>query len=362
MTRIVILVDYRSTFYSSVSSGKAWNTMDVPRMKELLSASGIPVTVTSYSDVNLESQWSDAMVLYQSAEDPGLDYRSYIEDMILALSLAGANVIPPFQFLRAHHNKAFLELLRPISGVQELKTLRASVYGTYEEFCANPPSNYPCIIKAASGCGSKGVVRAVTPQAAMKVAKTISWSRRPIEWAKETAKSVLRPGYVKHSRHRRKFIAQQEVPGLSGDYKVLVYGRRVFVLWRAVRPHDFRASGSGLFSWPEQVPDALLDFALRIRTGCDVPYVSLDIAEKDGQFYVLEAQFVDFGTLTLEKSPRHWMHNGSTWSTIKATACLEETLVSAVLEYIKDRQSIDEIDGKHRALEHLEIGDTYKCL
>jgi hypothetical protein len=312
--------------------------MDVSRLKALLSASGVPVKVMSYADVCLEDQWSDALVLYQSAEDPGLEYRSYIEDVVLGLSLAGARLIPPFQYLRAHHNKVFQEILRQVSGIPEMKTLKASVYGTFEDFCAHPPSSYPCIIKPASGSASKSVVRAVTPQAAKTSARKISWSpRRPIEWAKENAKVVLRPGYVKYSRHRRKFIAQQEISGLAGDYKVLVYGRRVFVLWRSVRSNDFRASGSGLFSWPEHVSEAFLDFAMRIREGCDVPYVSLDVAEKEGQFYVLEAQFVDFGTLTLEKSPRHWLHDNSKWVMVEGAACLEEALTSAVLEHLRDK-------------------------
>jgi len=60
------------------------------------------------------------------------------------------------------------------------------------------------------------------------------------------------PGYVKRSLHRRKFVVQNFIGGLTHDYKVLAYGKKYYVVRRDNRPGDFRASGSGLLSWPEE--------------------------------------------------------------------------------------------------------------
>jgi len=49
--------------------------------------------------------------------------------------------------------------------------------------------------------------------------------------------------------HRSKFIVQEFIPDLSNDWKVLVFWDKYYVLRRKNRPNDFRASGSGLFSF-----------------------------------------------------------------------------------------------------------------
>ena len=58
--------------------------------------------------------------------------------------------------------------------------------------------------------------------------------RRRLFWGKK---------YHRASVHNRKFIVQNYIDGLSGDYKVLKYGSKFYSLYRKNRDNDFRASG-----------------------------------------------------------------------------------------------------------------------
>ena len=133
--------------------------------------------------------------------------------------------------------------------------------------------------------------------------KKLSYSKEPL---RQRFKELLRPlkykGYTAPSVHRHKFVIQNFVNGLGNDWKVLVYGEKFFVVRRPNRANDFRASGSGKpkykFGKNAEVPDGMLDFAYKVYTYYNVPMISLDIAYKDGEFYLIEMQFVAFGNTT----------------------------------------------------------------
>lgn len=118
MMQLLILLDYRSHFYSSTRA--RGDTMDVEAVKAGFEQLGYSVLVQHYSDLNFcNSNWTDTLVLYQSSEDPSLLYKDYIEDVLLGLQTQGAILIPRFEKFRAHHNKVFMEILRktiPVSG------------------------------------------------------------------------------------------------------------------------------------------------------------------------------------------------------------------------------------------------------
>ena len=95
-----------------------------------------------------------------SAEDGGLKYKSYIEDVILGLALAGANIMPRYELLRSHHNKVAMEALRWLYFPEEARAFDTKIFGTMEEALSSIPSaTYPLIIKSAEGAGSTGVVK-----------------------------------------------------------------------------------------------------------------------------------------------------------------------------------------------------------
>ena len=87
----------------------------------------------NFSDIDFSRKYNDYFIIYQSSEDQGLFYKSYIEDVCLFLEISGEVLIPGYQYLRAHHNKAFREMVRFTFKDERLKTIKSKVFGTYED-------------------------------------------------------------------------------------------------------------------------------------------------------------------------------------------------------------------------------------
>lgn len=310
--------------------------MNVSTLKNRFADLGIIVHLLKFPEVNLNDDWAGRVVLYQSSEDPDLQYKSYIEDMVLGLSLAGAHIVPGFPYLRAHHNKSFWEIFRKVSRVEAANTLSSQIFGTYEDF-ASQSLQYPCVAKKSYGAGSAGVMLLPSEQESKRIVKRISKSSLCLNTLEEFVKRLIRKEYMPYSLNRNKFITQEFIPNLTHDYKILLYGQRAFVVRREVGDNDFRASGSGRLSWPRDIPIALLDFAWTIYSGFDVPHVSLDIAESNQSFHLIEAQFVDFGPAALERSNHHWERGSEGWKLIDGNVELERTFAEGIVAYSKNK-------------------------
>ena len=137
------------------------------------------------------------------------------------------------------------------------------------------------------------------------------------------------------SNHRQKFILQPYIAGLRGDYRIVVYDDKFYVLYRANRTNDFRASGSMKFNHDIELPPGLLDYAKRVFNSFDVPYIALDVSVKDGIFYLFEFQFICFGQYTLEKSKYFYRHDNSGWMKILEEPDLEREIVTSVTKFIR---------------------------
>lgn len=339
MRPILLLKDYRGHFYSSVRQSRV--SMRIDQIAQGLRTRGYELEVQEFAQVDLDADYTDRAVLYHSAEDRGLKYKSFIEDVVLALSLKGARLLPPFPLLRAHHNKSFMELLRTVSGWDVLRNVQGRPFGTLEEFLADPlaaDAAGPIVLKASDGTQSQGVLLARTAAEKRRIAKRLSATAHVIDDGKDVVKRIVRSYHVAESSHRGKFVAQPFVQGLGHDYKLLVYGDRVFVLQRSVRPGDFRASGSGLFAFPEQPDRALLEFGIEFRERFDVPFVSLDVGFDGRTLFVFEFQFVSFGTTTLERSTFHFQRSGADWDRVEGKADLEDVFAESVVRYLETKR------------------------
>ena len=145
---------------------------------------------------------------------------------------------------------------------------------------------------------------------------------------------------MRESRYRRKFIVQTFIEGLSNDWKVLVYGNRYYALCRSTRKNDFRASGSGMLEYREDIPEPVLDFAGKIYQYLDVPNASLDIAFDGEKVYLIEFQCISFGTHTLDTSPFYFQRDESGWKCVHGESEMEQVYVESVARYLyRVRQS-----------------------
>ncbi|MCC6126718.1 MAG: hypothetical protein IT426_17285 [Pirellulales bacterium] len=334
MNELILLTDYRGCFYSSIRNKDTLCTMDVAALRKHFAEFGCETNVKTFADVDLRNErYADRIVLYTSSEDNGLRYRSYIEDVVYGLSLQGARLIPRYPLFRAHHNKAFMEILRDLSDNPAVKSLRAKSFGTYEE-CVRAGSAAPAVVKPAAGAGSRSVKLARDAGELAKIVKTVAKVRDFKESCKEIAKSWLRRGYVRPSKYRNKFIVQDFVPGLAGDYKILAYYDKYYALHRKNRAGDFRASGSGRFEKPATLPEGLLDFARAAFESFDTPLVSMDIAFDGAAFYLIEFQFLSFGPYTLETSDFYFVREHGAWRRIDEPSALEREFARAIARYL----------------------------
>lgn len=339
--RAIVLVDYRDQFWERTDHKEC--SMDARLLASYLIQHGWDVLVRHYAELDMRLEdFSGVVIIYQSSEDPGLYYKGYIEDVLLALKLKGAILVPEFHLFRAHHNKVFMELLRDISSLDAIKQPAAKAFGTYEEYhyaMERGLISAPQVLKLADGAQSKNVRLLRTPAQLKSVPH---WSTITLDlyyWFVDQVKPLWPsryPNYRRKSHRRRKFIVQQFVPGLSGDFKVIVFGNRYYVLSRRVRDNDFRASGSGKFSFPDECLPELLSFAKTVHEYFDAPFISLDVAQpNDGGFVLLEFQFVNFGCYTLEKSPHWYSFNDGTWQKHEGQSVLEEEFSRSVVEYVR---------------------------
>jgi hypothetical protein len=228
-----------------------------------------------------------------------------------------------------------MEILRDQSCLQGLKSIRSRHFGTIEELEARVdscPEN--SVIKSAEGAMSKGVFGAGSRSKLIKIASKISVSRSFHEDIKDFLRRFKHPGYSAASTHRRKFVVQNLIPGLENDWKVLCFGNNFFVLRRANRDNDFRASGSGKFEFRRALPDGMLEFAREVYLYFDVPNISLDIGF-NGEFHVIEFQAVYFGMTTLEKSEFYWEYWNGEWKIIEGKCELEQEYANSVSWYLK---------------------------
>jgi hypothetical protein len=337
-TPILLLTDYRGYLYSST---RAWDAcVRVERVCEGLRQAGFEPSVRQFADIDFRAEsFAGLHIVYQSAEDPDLLYKSYLTDVLLGLLIAGANLIPRFPLFYAHHNKVFMEILREVGGVEHIRTLRSRQFGTLEEFAARvalQPGEL--VLKPSAGSLSTGIVRAKGERQKIAAARRMSRSGTWYDHLKDVVKRRVRDPWHITSNHRNKFVTQSFLPGLDHDYKILVYGDKYYVLVRRNREDDFRASGSGLFRWPEDVSPVLLDFARLTFERFDCPFIALDIAFDGAACHLLEMQFVMFGTLTLERSTFYFTRGAGGWHTVAETPDLDREFTASIVRYLRSHE------------------------
>jgi hypothetical protein len=310
------------------SSGTSWKSLDTKKISEALVKSGYVVIETMIDRlIDLELGKGD-IVIYTSSDE--INIRTYLKDVMYLISKR-CPIIPNYESLLAHENKGFQQIYR-----QEKKF--GNLNGGYIFDGDNLPDQLPYVYKSVTGAGSSGV-SLVRSQNDLKKIQTknfkISIKRILIKFYR---KLTLSAGEFKIYGYRHKgfglCVYQQFVDNLSHDYKVLIFGKRYFVLKRNVRKNDFRASGSGNFSFVTP-PQIVLNFAKLIFEKINVPYISLDIAINNDTCVLIEYQALNFGPYTLTSSPGHYSLIDHKWIFSKGKIDLEESFSLALDEYIK---------------------------
>lgn len=337
MKRITLLTDYRGFFESKYTAVPYNSGMNKDLLKEYFKKNGYELDFMGFSEIDFrKTDYNGSCFLYTSSEDTGMSYKSYIEDIILGLTLNGARVVPEFKYLRANNNKVFMEILRDQALCKDMKNIRSSHFGSIEELFANS-SKVPeiSVMKPSEGAMSRGVSLAINKNELFKKVKKISRTKYWFREIWETGRSYKYPDYTKESKYRKKFIVQNFISGLSNDWKILIYDKKYFVLYRRNRANDFRASGGGLLSYKEELPEGMLNFAKKVYEEFNVPNLSIDVAFDGKQFYLIEFQALYFGTYTLEFSQFYFVQEQGEWEIKKEKSELEKVYAESVTVFME---------------------------
>lgn len=336
---ILLLTDYRGRFYSSTKfRGAGFN---LQKLKKYFKRAGYELDIRNFLEIDFRKEnFKSYFVLYQSSEDPNLYYKDYIEDVLLGLYLQGATLIPEFAFFRAHHNKVFMEFVRDIHGKGLFDSIKSKSYGTLEDFIhySSLEEDNKYVLKTPNTSGSRGVYKVIAGKKGIRLLKKISqsFSLKNIEYG---IRSFLENRtYTKISNHRKKFTIQNYIDNIKGDYRVIVYGDKYYVVYRENRDHDFRASGSKKFDFLPKFNLSILDFSEKIFNVLNVPYIALDIGldETNNQLHLFEFQALSFGQGGVEFSKGFYKKNkiNLNWEYFKETPNIEQNLVTAVTQFL----------------------------
>ncbi len=353
MKRLIILTDEKLQFLISKSNFRFFTSMDVNRIKEYFVSGGYTVEICKFSDLDLSVDYNGVCILYQTSESKGSFYKRYIEDLIFFLEENGAIVLPGHKLLKAHHDKVFMELLRTRFSDEALKTIKSRCYGSWVD-ARNYNSGFPVVIKKASSSGGAGVFLARNKhdfdrkvKKAGNVVISDSVAGIFVDFVKDTIKKIIclfhpeRSEYVEYdvSPVSSSLIVQNFIPGLSGDFKVLFFGGKYYMMYRKNRENDFRASGSGsFFPVPEEDHEGILNFAGKLVSEIDFPVIGMDIGFDGHQYHLLEYQVIHIGTSALHRS-KYWheFHDGR-WIKCDGLSVLEEEFSRSVYNYIEEKK------------------------
>ena len=338
--KLIILTDYKDHFETKFTASPYRSGFDKGLLKEHLNKQGFEVEFKKFNEIDFEdNSIKNQYFLYTSSEDLDVFYKSYIEDIIYGIHTSGGCPVPDFKYLKAHHNKVFMEILRSQSQLDEMKSIKSNHFGTYEDFInySNKVS-FPIILKPSEGSMSKGISLNKSLSEAKSSINKISKSGNLFKDLKDFLRNFKHKGYVVNSRHRKKFITQNYIEDLQGDWKILIYANKYYVLQRENRKNDFRASGGGKFSYSRDISNKLLDFSEKIFSALKVPNVSIDIGFSNGQYYLIEFQALFFGTYTLEYSEFYYKKMDSQWNLIDEVSILEKVYAESISLYIQDQK------------------------
>lgn len=343
--KILMLYDKRGYLAMNLLPG-AGRRVDLGRMKASLEKTGCIVEVECLHNLKFPSSYKGWFVIYPSSEDPGLFYKDYIENILIQLQEEGAILLPRFELFRAHHNKAFMELQRKRMSAP-FQTVISETIHFLNEIDDIRIQSYPVVIKTSEGSGSVGVSLAHNKKELKKKAKRMGEvvfrgtgysQKRHIQHILGVWKRKILKEFVCETPFpRANLVIQTFIPGLDRDYKVLIFGEKYYLLQREVRKNDFRASGSGKLSFPEElglIENLVLSFARQAYLELNTPMLSIDIAYDGKKCHMIEFQCLNFGPYTLQFSKCFFKYDCGVWTKIVSESILEEEMVNSWMHYL----------------------------
>lgn len=311
------------------SAGQSWLSLDIEEIKKHLLEFTPNVKCVKYNELLSLRLKENDIVIYSSSDEPNI--RAYLKDLMYFVNKK-AYIIPSYDSLLAHENKGFQQIKREVEIFGDLS-------GKYSFDFDLLKSSFPYVYKKTDGAGSSNVHLIHNNMDEKKILKKFYKVdiKRVIIKIQRSFKLTNFEYDLYNYRHKgfNLGVTQDFISNLECDYKVLIFGDKFFVLKRDVRKNDFRASGSGSFSF-EQPPVEVLNYAKDIFNILKQPYASLDIALSKVGCHLIEYQILNFGPYTLKSSNGFYEFKDRSWVYIDDKQNLENCFGLALNKYINE--------------------------
>ncbi len=338
MKTVFALVDYKSKFGSKHFDTPYRSGMDKKKLSEYFNALGIDIVYRYFREIDFKDNFYKGKdIIYTSSEDNGYQYKSYIEDLIYALELSGANVIPSYRHLKMNNNKVFMELTRDYLGITD--NVHSTVFGSLKDLRMKLDEiRFPIVFKASGGASGTGVALIENKHALIKKVKEIG-KRNLKSDLRDYLRSFRHKGYKRESLYRQKFILQELIPNLVNDWKVYFFGEKLYIFKRPIlKGRGIKASGGGydnyFYGLEAEAPEGLFDYALDIFKKMNVPHISIDIAFDGKAFYLIEFQSLYFGTAGIPYSDGYFSKASGQWEFIRQKLDIEKAYADSIAAHI----------------------------
>ncbi|ENN6197673.1 hypothetical protein AB9W56_004094 [Vibrio vulnificus] len=311
-----------------------WSSLNLKVIKGRLEDNGYDVSIITFRQLQKSiGLIKNAVIIYTSSQRD--EHKRYIEDIVFYYNEHNI-LIPSFESLKAHDNKGFQMML---NSKYSLGLIDCNYFPSFSEV-ENTEQDFPCVYKPANGASSMGVEIVKNVSEVKRLAsKEFSLNKENIK--KYIKKYILRSRYNEEwerykSSYPNRFVLQKLLPGLDGDYKVLIFGDKFYVIKRFTKDGDFRASGSGIHSRNIEQDDLnlVLGKALDVKRKYKSHIYSLDICIYNGEAFLIEFQFTHVGPLTLIESDFYYIREGNGWKKVVEKSNLEHEFCNSVESYI----------------------------
>lgn len=338
--KIIALTDYKNKFGSKHFDSPYRSGMDKVKLQNYFSQKGYTLEFTNFSKISFdETDYKNQNIIYTSSEDTDYVYKNYIEDVVYGLELSGAKVIPEFKHLRANNNKVFMEILGKIN--LSTITIPSLIFGSQSELKSKINLiKFPCVLKSAEGASGTGVFLIRTEDELFSNLKKVSKRRNYKDDLRDYVRSLRHKGYIKEDIYRTKFIIQQLIPNLKEDWKIYIFGGKIYIFKRPIlKGRGIKASGGGydnyLYDQDSNPPEKIFDYAFDIFKRLHVPHLSIDVAYDGKDFFLIEFQSLYFGTAGIPYSKGYYTKEGSSWKFISEKLEIEKVFVDSIISFVE---------------------------
>lgn len=311
-------------------------SLDVIKIKKGLEDNGFSVRILDIEELANSNHWStpsNTVFLLGSHQNP--EIKQYLNDVVSIATLThNVTFLPKAELLLAHENK----------GVQSLLArMRALNLPEQEYRLTTETLQQPTVIKHVAGAGSQMVFIAEKTQSykskLLKTGLSLMTVRDLLFFMKSPIKRLMRwkhftQDYIKYNERYFRHVRQKLLPSPGFDFKVLVFYDRIYVLKRGQRAGDFRASGSGQFSFTKPSLE-LIRFALAFREKLDTPYVSLDLIQNNNDIDCIEFQCAHFGPYTQIKAKHYYQVKHNLLTEEENIFSIEECYTYAISSFLR---------------------------